>query len=272
MVRLPVRIVVLVLVVPVRLVWDALVVCAKAVDRTVLRPFGRGLAWLWRTLVVAPLAWPGAISSWCLWRGSGAIWPGGTGACVVGAWPRRGAGVVRPGVVRVAVGGAVAVRAGAGRRGVAVAVAWLVRYLLVVPAQWLYAWCLTPVGRAASRGWRGRRRGGWPPGRAGLVRLLVWCGKALFVWPWVALWRYVLAPVGRGIARRGGVAVCGIWSWSPARWLYAYVLTPVGRGIAWLVRGVGTVLATLVRWILVVPVVALWRYVLAPVGARWSPR
>ncbi|MFE0190884.1 hypothetical protein ACFW0T_23010, partial [Streptomyces sp. NPDC058989] len=52
----------------------------------------------------------------------------------------------------------------------------------------------------------------------------------------------------------------------PAQWLYTYLLTPVGHGIAWLVRGIGTVVAALVRWILVVPAVALWRYVLQPVG------
>src|SRR4051812_45972052 len=71
-VRIPVRIVVLVLVVPVRLLWDALTVAAKALDRTVLRPLGRGLAWLWRTFVVIPLAWawrPLVVSpvAW-LWR------------------------------------------------------------------------------------------------------------------------------------------------------------------------------------------------------------
>ncbi|MFE1175909.1 hypothetical protein ACFW5B_26505, partial [Streptomyces sp. NPDC058773] len=56
-VRIPVRIVVLVLVVPVRLVWDALAALGRALHRTVLRPFGRGLAWLWHTLVVLPVAW-----------------------------------------------------------------------------------------------------------------------------------------------------------------------------------------------------------------------
>ncbi|MGA4949734.1 hypothetical protein ACPCTJ_15695, partial [Streptomyces lydicamycinicus] len=56
-VRLPIRIVVLVLVVPVRLVWDALAALGRAVHRTALRPLGRGLAWLWHTLVVIPVAW-----------------------------------------------------------------------------------------------------------------------------------------------------------------------------------------------------------------------
>ncbi|MFH8573089.1 hypothetical protein ACH4FH_32160, partial [Streptomyces sp. NPDC017993] len=38
------------------------------------------------------------------------------------------------------------------------------------------------------------------------------------------------------------------------------------HGIAWLARGVALVVAALVRWILIVPAVAVWRYVLQPVG------
>ncbi|MGW7146581.1 hypothetical protein ACWGIY_20360, partial [Streptomyces sp. NPDC054878] len=55
-IRIPVRIVVLVLVVPVRLVWDALVVCGRFVHLRGLRPVGRALAWLGRTLIVTPLS------------------------------------------------------------------------------------------------------------------------------------------------------------------------------------------------------------------------
>ena len=266
MVRLPVRIVVLVLVVPVRLVWDALVVCAKAVDRTVLRPFGRGMTWLWRTLVVAPLAW--------LWRylvvvPAGWFWRGvlaPVGRAL--AWLARGLGLVLVWCGKalfvwpwVALWRYVLAPVG---RGVAVAVAWLVRYLLVVPAEWLYAQVLTPVGRGIA--WLARTVGAaLAAGGRGLGLVLVWCGKALFVWPWVALWRYVLAPVGRGVA----VVVAWLVRYLlvvPAEWLYAQVLTPVGRGIAWLARGVAMGVAALVRWILIVPVVALWRYVLQPVG------
>ncbi|MFE0175075.1 hypothetical protein ACFWZ2_22405, partial [Streptomyces sp. NPDC059002] len=49
-IRIPVRIAVLVLVVPVRLVWDALAVCGRFVYLKALRPVGRGvgtvLTWL----------------------------------------------------------------------------------------------------------------------------------------------------------------------------------------------------------------------------------
>ncbi|GFE16965.1 hypothetical protein Sgleb_50120 [Streptomyces glebosus] len=254
-VRLPVRIVVLVLVVPVRLVWDALAALGRAVHRTALRPLGRGLAWLWHTLVVIPVAWTWrtlvvAPLGW-FWRS--VLTPVGRGI----AWLMRGLGVGLVWLGKalfvwpwVALWRYVVAPVG---WGVAVVVAWWVRYLVVVPARWLYVSVLTPVGRGIAWLMRGLGVG------------LVWLGKALFVWPWVALWRYVVAPVGRG------VAVVVAW-WVrylvvvPARWLYASVLTPLGHGIVWLVRGIGTVLATLVRWILVVPLVALWRYVLLPAG------
>ncbi|MET7272469.1 hypothetical protein ABZS59_15025, partial [Streptomyces flaveolus] len=76
-IRIPVRIVVLVLVVPVRLAWDALVVGGRVLRDTVLRPVGRalfvwpavglwryvlvpmarGIAWLGRYLLVVPAVW-----------------------------------------------------------------------------------------------------------------------------------------------------------------------------------------------------------------------
>lgn len=57
LIRIPVRIVVLVIVLPVRMVWDALVATSRAADRMLLRPAGRALAWLCRVLVVIPLVW-----------------------------------------------------------------------------------------------------------------------------------------------------------------------------------------------------------------------
>ncbi|MGW7490072.1 hypothetical protein [Streptomyces sp. NPDC054786] len=240
-VRLPLRIVVLVLLVPVRLVWDALTAAGRALQRSVLRPLGRGLAWLWRTLVAVPAAWA--------WR---------TLIVIPVAWAWRTLVVLPIGwiwrtlVVAPLVWLWRAVLAPAGR-GIGAALAWLVRYLLVLPAQWLYTYVLTPVGHGVARVLRG------------LGAALRWLGRALFVWPWVALWRYVLAPVGRGI----GTALAWLVRCLlvlPAQWLYAYVLTPAGRGLARLVRGIGTVLATLFRWLVVVPLVALWRYVLAPAG------
>ncbi|MFF7946876.1 hypothetical protein [Streptomyces griseorubiginosus] len=126
-----------------------------------------------------------------------------------------------------------------------------------------------------------------------LAKAVGWLGKVLLVIPLVWLYRYVLTPVGHGIAWVArGIAAALVW-------VYARVLTPIGHGIVWLLKGVGAVLAwiftpvwrviawcagglvwlagTIVHgigvalyWIarvlLVLPAVALWRWVLAPVG------
>ncbi|MFJ9110677.1 hypothetical protein [Streptomyces sp. NPDC102283] len=118
------------------------------------------------------------------------------------------------------------------------ALAWLLDTLVLTPLTWLYSWVLTPLGKAAS-----------------------WLAVALLLWPWIGLWRYVLVPVARyGIA-------------APAAWLYRAVLTPLGHGLRWIgtalpapaARGLGTGLARLLATLLVLPVAALWRYVVVPV-------
>ena len=117
-VRLPVRIVVLVLVMPVRLVWDAPVAPGRAVHRTVLVPLRRGLALLWHTPRAPPWLWSGwrrrlfGLWPWAaLWRygWSGSRWadrdvpshlpPGGPGGPSPGyllkpAGPRPWSGAV----------------------------------------------------------------------------------------------------------------------------------------------------------------------------------
>ncbi|MFJ9887913.1 hypothetical protein ACIQRW_18875 [Streptomyces sp. NPDC091287] len=118
------------------------------------------------------------------------------------------------------------------------ALAWLLATLVTTPLTWLYTWVLTPLGKAAS-----------------------WLAVALLLWPWIGLWRYVIVPVARyGIA-------------APAAWLYRAVLTPLGHGLRWIgtallvpaARGLGTGLARLFATLLVLPVAALWRYVIVPV-------
>jgi hypothetical protein len=273
-IRVPVRIVVLVLVVPVRMVWDALVVTGRFLNDTVLRPLGRallwagravfvwpfvglwryvlvplgkGLAWLVNVLVVVPLVWLyryllTPVGHACAWlgRGIGAVlaWVYARVLTPIGhavMWVLRGLGAVL-----AALG-----------IGVFTGVAWLVRYLVVVPALWVYAWILTPVGRAIA--WCGRGLA-WivTTIATGIGIALYWTARVLFVLPAVGVYRWVLTPVGR-------------------------VLAVVGReirdalGHAWRIAGhislaVGRFLGTLLRWIFVEPVRWAYRTLLTPVG------
>jgi hypothetical protein len=227
-IRIPVRIVVLVLVVPVRIVWDAFVVVGRFLRDSVLRP-------LWRALVVWPCV--------ALWRY-----------------------VVVP---------------------IAKAVGWLGKVLVVIPLMWLYRYVLTPVGQGIA--WLAR----------GIVAGLVWVyARVLTPVGHGVVWLLkgvgaVLTLIGRGIAWVAQGIVAGLV------WVYARTFTPVGHGIVWLLKGFGAVLAWIftpvgraivwcargIAWLastvvtgigvalywiarilLVLPVIALWRWVLAPMG------
>ncbi|WP_432120564.1 hypothetical protein [Streptomyces sp. S1] len=268
LIRIPVRIVVLVVVLPVRMVWDVLAATGRLLDRTLLRPTGRGLEWLYRK-VLAPV---GRGLEWLCREvlapvGRGLVWL--LRAVLVWPW----VGLWRYVVVPVA------------------------RYGIAVPASWLYRALLRPAGQGLLRGLSAVGEGlGWF-----LPRL----GRALFVWPWVGLWRYVVVPVARyGIAvpaawlyrrvlsplgagflflleklllvplaalfryvliplLRYGVAV-------PAVWLDRHVLTPLGQGLGRCFRqagrGLGWFLPRLGRAVFVWPWVGLWRYVVVPVA------
>ncbi|MFF6869161.1 hypothetical protein [Streptomyces sp. NPDC012450] len=268
LIRIPVRIVVLVVVLPVRMVWDVLAATGRLLDRTLLRPTGRGLEWLYRKVLV-PV---GRGLEWLCRKvlapvGRGLVWL--LRAVLVWPW----VGLWRYVVVPVA------------------------RYGVAVPAAWLYRALLRPAGRGLLRGLAVMGEGlGWF-----LPRL----GRALFVWPWVGLWRYVVVPVARyGIAvpaawlyrrvlsplgtgslflleklllvplvalfryvlvplLRYGVAV-------PAVWLGRHVLTPLGQGLGRCFRqagrGLGWFLPRLGRALFVWPWVGLWRYVVVPVA------
>lgn len=273
-IRIPVRIVVLVLVVPVRMAWDALVVAGRFLNDTVLRPVGRALLWLGRALFVWPfvalwryvvvpvargLAWLGNILFVVplVWLYRYVLTPVGH-AC---AWLARGIGaglawlyarVLTPigHAVMWVLRGLGAVLAAIGL-GLFAAVAWLARYLLVVPALWVYEWILTPVGRAVAWCARGLV---WLLGTifTGIGISLYWIARVLLVLPALALYRWVLAPVGRVLA------VVGKEIWD-------------ALGHAWRVAGrislaVGRFLANLFRWTFVEPVRWVYRTVLTPVG------
>ncbi|WP_075779552.1 hypothetical protein [Streptomyces acidiscabies] len=275
-IRIPVRIVVLVLVVPVRVVWDGLVVVGRVLRYSVLRPVGRGLLWVGKAVFVWPLVG--------VWRyvvvpvGVGLGWLGRVLVVVPVVWVYRN--------VLVALGhGVVWVVAPVGRgvmwvlRGIGTGIAalgaggaWLTRYLVVVPARWLYDWVLAPVGRGigwcAQGVWRGVVLVA-----TGVWLALYWTVRILLALPLVALWRWVLAPVGRVlgvVAREVGDALghawrvagwvslavwrflVGVFRWvfvEPVRWVYTAMLTPVGhvvrdavlRPAAEAVRSVGRV-------------------------------
>ncbi|MFG2448347.1 hypothetical protein ACGFSG_03135 [Streptomyces sp. NPDC048512] len=273
-IRVPVRIVVLVLVVPVRMLWDACVVGGRLLRDTVLRPLGRVVGWvarallvwpwvaLWRYLVVplgTALAWLGRVllvvpAVW-LYRavltplGHALVWCAGGVGSVLGWMYAR---VLTPvghavaallrgiGLVLGAVGGALWTVA-----------AWLARYLVVVPAAWLHRWVLTPVARAVvllltGLVWVVRMT------LLGIGAVLYWTARVLLVLPALALWRWVLVPVGRALAvvgREVGEALGHAW-----------------RVAGHLSLAVGRFLGRLLTWILVDPARWAYRTVLTPVG------
>ncbi|MFD7687969.1 hypothetical protein [Streptomyces sp. NPDC059781] len=256
-IRIPVRIVALVLVVPVRMAWDALVVAGRFLNDTLLRPLGRALLWVGRAVFVWPFVG--------LWRyvlvpsGKGLAWLGKVLLVLPAiAFYRHvltplghGAAWLYARVLTPIGAGAWAAAVWLGRHLVVVPVLWLGRHLVVVPALWLYRWVLAPVGRAVA--WCGR----------GLVWLgatvvtgigagLYWITRILLVLPALAVWRWVLVPVGR---------------------VLAVVAREVGDalGHAWRVAGhlslaVGRFLGRLFRWVFVEPVRWVYRSVLTPVG------
>ncbi|MGI5398940.1 hypothetical protein ACQEVG_05670 [Streptomyces sp. CA-135486] len=233
-VRIPVRIVVLLVVVPVRMVWDLLVVCGRAVERVLLRPLGRALAWVFAN-VLTPL---GLAATWLVdFIGKALfVWPW------VALWRYVVVPVVTYGLVvpLVWVYRQLLTPLGHG-------IAWLVEQLLLAPAGWVYRRLLTPLGH-------------------GVAAVLAWLGRALFVWPWVALWRYVVVPVVTY-----GLVVPLVWVYrqllTPLGHGIAWLLTVIGRGIVWpWVALWRYVVVPVVTYGLVVPVVWIYRHILAPVG------
>ncbi|MFD3535909.1 hypothetical protein [Streptomyces sp. NPDC058664] len=230
-IRIPVRIVVLVVVVPVRLVWDALALCGAFLGRVLLRPLGRAGARLHEHVLVpvgravARTAEAVATATWWLCRAV-LYWPW------LGLWRY----VLVPLAVHL----------------IAAPAAWLYRAVLAPlghglgrAAAWVYARLLTPLGRGTGR--------------------VLW---AVLVWPWTALWRYaavplasaayrfVLTPLGHGLVFLGrglarlvkGLAVGLGWLGKtlvviPAVFLYRRVLTPLGRALAVIGREIADALA-----------------------------
>ncbi|MFI9392075.1 hypothetical protein ACIG53_14465 [Streptomyces bauhiniae] len=236
--RLPVRIVVLVLVVPVRLAWDALVAAGRFLHATVLRPLGRALLRIGRALFVRPFV---ALWRWVLAPVGVALrWLGHVLVVAPLTWGYVHLLTPLGHALRWAARGVVTCLLAPVGRGLA----WLVRHLLVVPARWLYVQVLSPAGRALL----------WLANAlvTGAGAVLYWTARILFVLPALALWRWVLAPVGRVLAVVAREVVDAL-------------------GHAWRVAGhvsrvVGRALGTLFRWIFVEPARWVYRTVLTPVG------
>ncbi|WP_181765785.1 hypothetical protein, partial [Streptomyces albidus (ex Kaewkla and Franco 2022)] len=245
-VRVPVRIVTLLLILPVRMVWDALTVCGRLLKRVVWVPFARAMSWLWRT-VLAPVLFALLVWPWlALWR-----------------------------YLLAPVGRALS----AAAKGVGAALVWLGRTLVLAPATWTYSRLLAPLGHGLLAVLRGLGTGlKWlgryalvVPGRAvraAILRLV----DVLIVLPAAALHRYVLTPLGHGVVacvRGVGVGLAWLWRYLvvvPCGFGYRYVLTPLGHGVVACVRGVGAGLAWLWRYLVVAPCGFVYRWVLTPVG------
>ncbi len=229
LIRIPVRIVVLVLVLPVRMVWDALTALWHAADRVLLRPLGRAVVWLLDTLVLTPLTW---LYTWVLAPlGKAAAWL----AVALLVWPWIG--LWRYVIVPVA------------------------RYGVAAPAVWLYGSVLTPLGHGLR--WIGTAL--LLPALYGLGNALGWLITVLLIVPLEFLWRYVAVPVVRyGLV----VPVVWLYAdvLTPLGLGTAWVLAQIWRGIAATGRGLGLAVAWLVMTLLVAPLAWTYRRILTPVG------
>lgn len=263
-VRIPVKIVAVLVVLPLRVVWDLLAASARLLNRSVLGPLGQGLRWFYERAVLPLLRGTGWLIGalfklvfywpWVgLWRY--VVLPVGQAAYAYLLRP-VGVGIWRYLLVPVWEYGLLP----AGR-GIAWLLVHTVRYLLVLPGGALYRYVLAPLGHALR--WLAR---GFAAGAA-------WLARALFVWPWVALWRYLVRPVAAG-AWRYLLAPAG-------RAVWAYLLVPLWQLLvgAWhlagrVSRALGRGLLWLWRWAVVRPAGWLRRHVVTPVGnvlrAGWS--
>lgn len=236
LIRIPVRIVVLVVVLPVRMAWDALVVAARAAHRTLLRPLGRALVRLYEPVLVP-------VGHGLRWAYRELLAPAGRGI-------RRAVGRMLLVLVVLPVTGLwryVLVPLGHGA-------ARLVEYLVVRPLRWLYREVLTPLGHGIGRLLDKLVRGIAAIG-TGLWTAAVWLVRTLLVAPLRWLHRRLLSPLGREIAAAFGIA------WQVA----GHISRAVGRAVAWLARH-----------LVGVPVAWAYRTVCTPVGhflrdQIWAP-
>ncbi|MEV0410868.1 hypothetical protein AB0I68_08670 [Streptomyces sp. NPDC050448] len=243
-IRIPVKIVALIVVLPVRVVWDLLVACGRAVQRYVLGPFSvyvlqpvlRGIGWVLTVLLKLVFVWP-----WVgLWRYVlepvyvHLLAPAGR---FLYAYLLHPLGEALSWVGR---GGMRYLLAPLAKGGM-----WLVwalgMTLFVWPWVGLWRYVLAPVGR-------------------GLVRL----GEAVH--------RYVLTPVGHALAWTGSLVYRYLLR-PLGLGVYRYVLVPLGQVLVWAWHVAGRIVRAVWRgvrlagWVLLGwPVTQVYRHVLTPVG------
>lgn len=243
-IRVPVKIVALIVVLPVRVVWDLLVAFGRAVHRHVLGPFSvyvlqpvlRATGWVLTVLLKLVFVWPW-VGSWRFVLEPLYVHLLAPGGRLLYAYLLRPLGEALSWIGRGGMRYLLAPLA----KGVAWAAWALGMALFVWPWVGLWRYVLAPVGRGLL----------W---LAGLVLryVLTPVGRAC-AWSGAVVWRYLLRPVGFGA--------------------YRYVLAPLGQALVWAWHVAGRIVRAvwravrLVGWVLVGwPVSQVYRHVLTPVG------
>lgn len=251
----------LVVVLPVRLLWELIAAAGRLVYRSLLSPVGRflhrwllsplswalhrllwvPLVWCARNLLWLPLRWVALTLVWLplVWLGRGLAWAARTLIWQPLVWLAYGIAWFAGTLVWAPL-------------------VWLVERLVLPPLRWLGA-ALAPVGRLLWRG-VGVLAGAVRAALVGLVRGIWW----------------VVVGFGRLVVT---AVVC---AWRAAgrvlRLLHRLLLLPLGRGLRWVWRHTVLPLVRGVQWVWSVTVVPVahglgvaWRATVVP-AARWTRR
>ncbi|MFC4054276.1 hypothetical protein ACFOY4_31675 [Actinomadura syzygii] len=244
----PARIVALIVVLPLRVVYDLVRLVARGIRTGLLAPVGRllgavlrGIGAVLSLLVVRPVRWLAVVVvlGFLRWFYRVLLVPIGTFLALVGRGLGRLAGflIVRPLRWLLAV-------TGRGLGFLFAGIALVFGVLVVLPASFLWRYVLGPTLRAlgafalalgAGIGWSGRQLG----------RFFGWLARVLIVIPARTVWRYLLSPVlagARGTWRLAARLLGWLWRTfvvvpvrvlvvAPARWVGTTVLRPLGCGV-----------------------------------------
>ncbi|MET8231275.1 hypothetical protein ABZS77_11455 [Micromonospora sp. NPDC005298] len=240
----------LVVVLPVRLLWELIEAAGRLVHRHLLTPVGRflrrwllaPLVWCVRHLLWLPLVWAARTLVWIplVWSGRGLAWVARTLIWLPLVWVARS--VLRPPLV------------GLGR-----VLVWLTGHLVVRPLTWLGE-VLAPAGRLL---WRG-------------VGVLVGAAGAALVWLLRGIW-WIVAGCGRLVvaAWRTAGRVLGFLHrlllrplLLGVRWVWSVTVVPVARGVRAAWRATVSPVARWIRRSVLDPARLASREVLTALGLR----